>query len=342
MKALRYEGKKDMRYVDLPIPGPKEYEVRIKVKAVAICGSDLNGYKGINGLRIAPLVMGHEFSGEIDCCGEGVDGLKPGLKVTVNPNFYCGECSNCRNGKFNLCNQKIVPGTSVGGVNVAGAMAEYICVRAKNIIPLAEQVSFEEGALLEPLAVSLHGVKRGGKIQGKKIVVVGSGPIGLMAAMLAKNMGASQIINTDVLEERLRLAKLCGATDVVNLKNRQLSCIRELTAGEGADVVFDCVGNEQSVNQAAKTVKNGGKIVVIGMASEEIMFPVKKFVAHELELLGSYQYVNEMQEAMELVADHKIDLSHIMTSIVPLSDGKEAFERLCLPETNEIKIILKP
>mgnify|MGYP005759441655 CR=1 FL=1 len=342
VRALRYEGKKTVVLTEIAKPDPKEDEVRIKVKAVSICGSDVNGYKGSNSLRIAPLVMGHEFSGEIDCCGSKAKIFRPGMRVTANPNLCCGVCSNCKKGDFNLCDQKVVLGTSVGGRNIQGAMADYICVKEDNIIPLDDQLSFEEGAILEPAAVSLHGIKRGGDLEGKRISVIGAGPIGLLTIMLTKNMGVRQIISLDLVEKRLLFAKKCGASDMINLQVQNLSAVKTLTDQEGVDVVFDCVGNEKSMEQAINMVKNGGKIIVIGMAAEKINFPVKKFVAHEFQLFGSYQYKEEMEEVMALAAKKRIDLNSIITSVLPLDRGKDAFERLCSPEPEDAKIVLRP
>jgi 2-desacetyl-2-hydroxyethyl bacteriochlorophyllide A dehydrogenase len=342
MKALQYEGTRDIRLIEIPKPIPKENEVRIKIKAVSICGSDINGYKGKNSLRIAPLIMGHEFSGEIECCGNAVKKFKKGMRVAVNPNLYCGICNNCKNEEFNLCDQKVVVGTSVGGMNISGAMTEYVCVREDSVIPLDEHISFEEAAILEPAAVSLHGVKKGGNLKDKKIAVIGAGPIGLLTIMLTKSLGVKRIINTDLVEKRLSFAKQCGATDTINLQKKEISYVRELTNNKGVDIVYDCVGNEKSIEQAIEIIKNRGKIVVVGMAAEKISFPIKKFVAHEFQMLGSYQYVDEIKEVMKLSSEKKIDLNSIITSVLPLEKGKEAFENLCRLEPDDIKIVLKP
>lgn len=335
MKALQYEGAKELRLIEIPIPEPKEDEVRIKVKAVAICGSDLNGYKGVNSLRVAPLIMGHEFSGEIDCCGEKVKKLKKGVRVTVNPTLYCGECENCLKANYNLCDKKTVPGTSVGKVNVPGAMAEYICVREKNVIPLLDSITFEEAAMLEPMGVSLHGVKRAGNLKNQKVAVIGAGPIGLMAIQCICNFQAEEIVCMDLIDRRLQASLECGADRAINLKADALP-------EEKFDVVFDCVGNEKTITQAAQIVRNDGKIIVIGMAASEIHFPIKKFVANEFKMYGSYQYLDEMKEAMELLANKKIDVKKMITSVLPLEKAEDAFESLCSPETKEIKIVLKP
>lgn len=342
MKVLRYEGAYTMSYLDVPCPEPKEHEVRIKIKAVSICGSDLSGYRGINSLRVAPLIMGHEFAGVIDACGTGVTELRPGMRVTVNPSMYCGVCENCKSGNYNLCDRKTVPGTSVGGVNVDGAMAQYLCVRESSVIPLTDGISMEEASVLEPLAVSLHGVKRAGELNGKRVVVIGAGPIGPLAMQCIRDRGAASLIAMDLVDARLHTARLCGATQTLNLREQALDEVWAMTDGCGADVVYDCVGNEKSVEQATQIVRNNGKIVVIGMAAAQITFPIKRFVAHEFQMLGSYQYLDEMKEGMRLVTERKIDLAPIITSVLPLSSGAEAFASLCSASPKDVKIVLVP
>ncbi|MDO4845681.1 MAG: alcohol dehydrogenase catalytic domain-containing protein [Oscillospiraceae bacterium] len=342
MKALLYTGAYQLELREMEKPAPREDEVCIRVKAVAICGSDLSGYRGENSLRAAPLVMGHEFSGQIVECGAGVRTLQPGMRVVVNPSLFCGECENCRNGRSNLCDKKTVPGTSVGGVNTPGAMAEYICVRASSVIGIPDDVSYEDAALLEPFAVSLHGVKRGGDLRGKKTAVIGCGPIGLFALQCIRSAEAAQSIAMDIVPGRLLTARACGATDTLDLLNEPLERVWTLTHGSGADVVFDCVGNERSLRQASEIVRNGGLIVVIGMAAQEIHFPIKRFVAHEFTLTGSYQYLDEIREGILLLHSRKIDFSEIITSVIPLSEGKSAFDALTSKNPKDVKIVLRP
>lgn len=342
MKSLLYNRAFNVEIVETEKPTPKEDEVCIRVKAVSICGSDLSGYRGVNSLRIAPLVMGHEFSGEIESYGSAVSGLEPGMRVTVNPSLFCGKCDNCKRGNYNLCDQKTVPGTSVGGVNTPGAMADYLCVRASNVIPLPDDVSFEQASLLEPFAVSLHGVERAGDIKGKKTAVIGCGPIGLLAMQCIHNFEAAQLVAMDIVPRRLDVARKCGATDTLNLLEDKLDRVWDLTDGTGADVVYDCVGNERSVEQATQIVKNGGIIVIIGMAAQEINFPIKRFVAHEFTVMGSYQYIDEMKDGIRLLHEKKIDFSDIITSVMKLEDGKDAFDALTSKDPKDVKIVLCP
>lgn len=342
VKSLVLNKAFDLEVVEAEKPTPKQDEVCIRVKAVSICGSDLTGYRGINSLRVTPLVMGHEFSGEIESCGLAVSGLKPGMRVTVNPSWFCGKCDNCKQGHFNLCDSKVVPGTSVGGVNTAGAMAEYLCVPASSVIPLTDNISFEEASILEPFAVSLHGVNRAGDIKNKRTAVIGCGPIGLLAMQCIRSCEAKQLVAMDIVPQRLDVARKCGATDTLNLLEDKLESVWDLTGGMGVDIVYDCVGNERSVEQATQIVKNGGMIVIIGMAAQEIKFPIKRVVAHEFTIVGSYQYVGEMEDGIRLLQENKLDFSDIITSVMKLEDGKAAFDALTSKNPKDVKIVLCP
>lgn len=340
MKALMYLGAKDIKLVDIEKPKPKPGEVCIKIKAVSICGSDLSGYKGSNSMRVAPLVMGHEFSGDITELGEGAGQLHTGMRVTVNPNLNCGKCPNCLDGKKNLCDFRLNVGTTMKMGSYNGAMAEYVCVPEKAVIPLPDSVSYNDAAVIEPLAVSLHAAKKAGNLKGKTVVIIGAGPIGLLALQCIKSMEVKAGIVTDVIDERLETAVKCGAAAVFNSKNGAVEKIREMTGGVGVDAVLDAVGIPASVNQGIEIVRNGGTIVLIGMASETVEFEYKKVVSHEINLSGSYTYIGEMQEAVNLIAAGKISLKEIITTIAPLEKGPEIFAGLASGNPKDIKAIL--
>jgi hypothetical protein len=202
MKALVYHGPRDLRYEEVDTPKPGKGEVLVKVRAVSICGSDLSGYKGGSAMRVPPLVMGHEFSGEIAQLGEGVTGLTPGDRVGVVTNLYCGKCQDCRDGLQNVCDHRYIIGTTMKAGSYNGAMADYVVAPAEKIMPLPGHVSFNECALVEPLSISLRATKHIGKLEGKTVAVFGTGPIGLMGVMCLKAFGAKQIIAVDLLEKR--------------------------------------------------------------------------------------------------------------------------------------------
>lgn len=343
MKVLVYSGPLDIRIKEVEKPKPGPGEVCVKVKAVSICGSDLSGYRGKNAMRVAPLVMGHEFAGEIVELGENVHDVPIGMRVTVNPNVYCGKCPNCLAGRMNVCEFRRIVGTTMTRGSYDGAMAEYVCVPQMTIIPLPDNVSYEEGAVVEPLAVSLHGAKKAGNVKGQVVAVIGAGPIGLLAVQCLKALGAKTVIATDIVDDRLAMARKCGADYVFNTRNDDLKQkVTEITNGAGAAAVFDAVGIHDSLNQAIDVVANGGNVIGVGMGAPVTEFEFKKLITHEINLLGSYTYTTEMQEAVELLREGKLKVKEMITTVAPLEKGPEVFADLVSGNSHDIKVILRP
>jgi 2-desacetyl-2-hydroxyethyl bacteriochlorophyllide A dehydrogenase len=340
MKALVYYGPRDLRYVEVETPKPKKSEVLVRVKSVSICGSDLAGYKGGSAMRKPPLIMGHEFSGQIAELGEGVAGLKAGARVGVVTNLYCGHCQDCRDGLDNVCDNRFIIGTTMKAGSYNGAMADYVVAPAEKIMSLPDNVSFAECALVEPLSISLRATKHAGDLKGKTAAVFGTGPIGLMGVMCLKAFGAKRVIAIDILENRLKMALQCGATDAINSKDDVLAITRKMTDGIGIDVVFDAAGVAATVNTGIEIARNGGKLLMVGMASPTFEIEYKHAVCKELKLLGSYMYTSEMREGLQMISDGKMNVKQIITSTYPMAEGPRIFEELASGKTDDIKVIL--
>lgn len=341
MKALVFHGAEDIRYEEVETPKPKEGEVLIKVKAVSICGSDLAGFRGINPMRVPPLIMGHEFSGEVAQLGEGVTNAAVGDKVGVITNLFCGKCAACKAGLTNICDDRLIIGTTMKAGSYNGAMADYVIAPANKLFPLSGKHTFSEYALLEPLSTSLRATKLAGDLSGKTVAVIGCGPIGLLAIMCINHAGARQIIAVDMLDARLEMAKKCGASHAVNAKEDLNAFTTQLTDGAGVDVVFDAVGGESTVNLGVDIVKLGGKIVWIGLVQPQINFEYKHAVVKEITFQGVYLYVSEMEEGLQLLEDGNLDIGKIITSECPMSDGPRIFKELVSGKAQDIKVILK-
>lgn len=343
MKALVFYGAGDVRYVDVETPEPKQGEVLIRVKAVSICGSDLNGYRGKSPFRVPPLIMGHEFSGEIAKLGEGVKGINVGDRVIVETNLYCGECPNCKAGFINICENRKIIGTTMKAGSYNGAMAEYVVAPANKVIKLPDNVSFNAAALIEPLANVLHAIKHVGSLKGKEVAVYGAGPIGLLTIMSAKYFGAKRIFAMEVLDNRLEMAKECGADVVINPNREKASdVVRKMTDDAGVDVVFDAVGFAETVKDSAEMVRNGGTVVWIGLGATTVELDYKKAVARELGFKGTYMYITEMIEGLEILKSGGMDVEKIITGVYPLSEGPKVFEELASGKSKDIKVILYP
>lgn len=341
MKALVFHGTEDIRYEEVETPSPKKGEVLIKVKAVSICGSDLAGFRGGNTMRVPPLIMGHEFAGEVAVLGEGVTSAKIGDKVGVYTNLYCGYCPACKAGLPNVCENRRIIGTSMPGGSYNGAMAEYVVVPAAKLLPLSGKHTFSEYALAEPLSTGLRAVRLAGDVKGKAVAVIGCGPIGLLTILALKHFGAKTIAAMDVLDKRLDMAKQCGATDVLNAKEDFYAFTRKLTNNAGVDIVFDAVGNTKTVNLGTDLARLGGKIVWVGLAQPKIEFEYKHAVVKELTFQSVYLYITEMEEGIQLIESGDINVAQIITSERPMSEGPQIFKELISGDAKEIKVILK-
>jgi 2-desacetyl-2-hydroxyethyl bacteriochlorophyllide A dehydrogenase len=326
--------------MEVETPEPKAGEVLIKVKSVSICGSDTGGYKGGSAMRVAPLIMGHEFSGEIAKLGEGVEGLKLGDRVGVVTNLYCGKCADCEADLSNVCDNRKIIGTTMMAGPYDGAMADYVVAPSEKIMLLPDHVSFNECALAEPLAISLRATKHAGDLKGKTVAVYGTGPIGLLTIQCIKYFGADRIIAIDLVDDRLEMAKKCGATDVIHSNDDILSITRKMTDNVGIDVVFDAAGVPQTVNGGIEIVRNGGKIIWIGLAVPKFEIDYKHAVCKEITFQCSYMYTTEMVEGLEMIKTGKMDVEQIITGVYPMCEGPRLFEELASGQTKEVKVIL--
>jgi 2-desacetyl-2-hydroxyethyl bacteriochlorophyllide A dehydrogenase len=336
IKAAVWYGGKDIRIENVPLPKIKDDEVLLKVKAVSICGSDLHAYRGVSKRRVPPLVMGHEFSGEIAEVGRTVKNLSIGERVVVEPIISCGSCRLCRLGRDNICeNLQLV------GLHRSGAFSEYVSVPAKKCYTLPKMVSFEEASLVEPLAVAVHAVHLASLEKNEAIAIIGSGAIGLMILQVAKKGGAGKIVVLDTLDYRLALAKSLGATTTINVK-KEVPLQRILTDG-GVDTVFEAVGHQETVQQGLEMVRTGGKVIVIGMLEATMQLPILDITVKEIDLQGSYGYTSDdFQQALKLIAQGKVNVKPLITHLLPLDDIKKGFEILSQGAEDVIKVVLNP
>ena len=242
-------------------PTPAAGEVLLKIKNIGVCGSDIHVFHGLHPYTSYPVVQGHEVSGEIAEVGEGVTGFVPGEKVTFLPQVTCGQCYSCRNGMEHICDTLKVRGFQTGG-----AAQEYFSVPADMTVKLPEGMSLEAGALVEPVAVAVHALSRAGDVAGKKIVVLGAGPIGNLVAQVAKGLGAEGVIISDVSDFRLQKAKECGIDVTVNPQKADLNeTIITHFGPDKADIIMECVGVEATMTQAVECARKGSTIVVVGV-----------------------------------------------------------------------------
>ena len=338
MKGLVYHGDEVLKWEDVQDVSPMDGEVKIKVKAAGICGSDVHGYQGITGRRIPPMIMGHEFSGIIDEVGSGVDTLKPGDRVTAYPMDYCGTCQSCRSGKMQFCPDK----KQFGVLTVNGAFAEYLCVPEKVCYKLHDDISYNAGSMVEPLAVGFRGVEHAGEIEDQTILVVGSGTIGLMITACAKVKNPAKIIVSDLSDTRLAVAKKMGADVTINASEVDVKeAIMANTGGQGVDVSFEAVGITPACVQSLENLRSGGKAIWLGQGMKTVEIGMLDIVTRELSVSGSFTYgLEDFKSAVAMLNSGSIDPEPIISEIVPMGEGALWFEKLKRPE-ELVKVILK-
>ena len=323
MRALQLVAPSELAVVDLPQPQPGPGEVRLRVKACGICGSDLHGMDGSSGRRIPPLVMGHEASGIVDAVGEGVSAWQAGDRVTFDSTVWCGECGYCREGRVNLCDSRQVVGVACAEFRRDGAFAEYVTVPQRILHRLPDRLSFEEAAFAEPVGVALHAVRRAGQMSGTTVLVVGAGLIGLLIVQALKRAGAAKVLAVDLDEGRLTLARELGADETA-------------IGGPGlapfeVDVAMEVVGAAPTVDFAIRSVRKGGRVVLVGNLAPNVPLPLQVVVTRELDVLGSCAIAGEYPEALEAIASGSIRVRPLISAAVDLEDGIDAFAKAKAP-----------
>jgi len=343
MKALvKYKkgpGNMEVREVAEPHPGTRQ--VKIEVKATGICGSDLHIYH--DDILIAvnpPVITGHEFSGEVAEPGEGVVGWKIGDRVVSELGFeVCGNCYNCLAGFPNLCDRR----KSIG-YWYNGAFTKYVIVPAEGMHRLPDNVSFEEGALTEPLACVVHGVLELTQIAvGDTVLISGPGAIGLMTLQVAKAQGAVTIISgVSKDKDRQSVAKKMGADHLVDVEQENLlEKVFEVTDGRGVDIVFDCSGSEEAINMGLSAIRKRGQYTQLGLFGKPISIDFEKVVFKELKVTGSFgQRRWAWDRALVLMAQKKVRLSPLVSDVLPLSEWETAFA--LFEQKKGLKILLTP
>lgn len=338
MKAIVYEGPNKLNYTDVPDVSPEKGEVKLRIKACGICGSDVAGFQGLTGRRLEPMIMGHEFCGEVTECAEGVKMLKKGDLVAVYPVNFCGECEMCKKGDVHLCLNK----RSYGVLAENGAFAEYLCVPEKCCFPVASGVSPVIGSLMEPLAVAYRGVGHLGDLTGKSVFLAGTGTIGLLAMVCAKIKGASKIFVSDMDDERLQVAKDLGADIVINpSKENPRDVVFAHTNNMGCDCAIEAVGIAPTVQQVMSVLRLNGKAVWIGNNRKMIEMNMQEVVTRELTIYGSFLYgYKEFGEVVDLLNQGKLNVEPLISKTVHLDEAITYFEKLKNHEDNLIKVVV--
>lgn len=323
---------------DIEKPEIQDDEVLIKVRTTGICGSDLHLYKGTHAFRKPPVILGHEVAGEVVEIGKNVTKFKVGDRVTVEPHIGCGECEFCKKDLVNICLNKKAPGTP-GWI---GTFAEYFNAPESVVYKLNDDVPYEIGTLIEPLAVGVHAVERISVPEKDNIAILGSGTIGLLTLVAAREAGYKNIICTDTQQFNLNMAKKLGAALTINpLEEDVEEKVKSFTNGKGVDVVLVCAGAPGIVDQASSITKRRGEVGIVAMITEQIPVDTYQFVFNEINLFGAMTYeTKDFVKAAEMV-NNGLDLSDFVTQRLPFADTEEGLRILDEKKENVIKVIIE-
>lgn len=328
MKAAVFYGPgQKLRLEDVPIPEPGEGEVLIKIAACGVCHTDLHYIDhGVPTFKKPPLILGHEASGTVSDVGEGVTQVEKGGRVLVPAVLSCGACPNCRTGRENICENGIMFGN-----NVDGAYAEYMVAPAKDLFRFPETLPLEEGSIIaDAVTTPFHAVVNRGEVKaGDKVAVFGCGGVGLNLVQIANAVGAT-VVAVDILDEKLRWAKELGAAVTVNAKKEEKieKTIRKATGG-GADVAFEAVGIPEVMKKAFGSLRNGGRLIVVGYSDKDMELNAGRMMYREMEVRGSLGCRPvDYPRAIALASDGKIKIKELVTNRFPLEDIEKAFELL--------------
>jgi threonine dehydrogenase-like Zn-dependent dehydrogenase len=341
MKANVLHAGGDLRYGTLPDPTPEPNEAVVKVHACSICGSDVHAFHGKHPRLTFPRILGHEFAGEIVAVGSQLRGFRVGERVCCDIDFACGECGPCREGRGNICEK-----LRTMGFDRDGAYAEYAKVPSFNLYKLPDNVSYDQASVVQVLGISYHAVADRMKPQpGDKVAVIGAGPIGLGAALIAQSAGAEVTI-TDVLDYRLAKARELGIAHTLNAREGDIRArALDATGGHGFDKVIECVGGlqERTVTDAVNMVKRGGQITIVGTFPEnKATIPIAYIKDREIDLNFSRGNFQAFAPCLELVATGKIDPDKYISHRFPLSRAEDALKLLEARDVEAHKIVLHP
>ncbi len=327
MKAIVAHAAKDVRIEDYPDEEPGAGEVKLKLAIGGVCGSDLHYYNhgGFGIVRLKqPMILGHEVSATVTALGPGVEGLEVGQLVAVSPSRPCRTCRYCQEGLHNQCLNMRFYGSAMPFPHIQGAFRETLVADAIQCVP-ADGLTPGEAAMAEPLAVTLHATRRAGEMLGKRVLVTGCGPIGVLSILAARRAGAAEIVATDLSDFTLSVAKQAGADRIINTKQEPEALAAYSTDKGTFDALYECSGAQAALIGGIAALRPRGIIVQLGIGGD-MTLPMLAITAKELDLRGSFRFHEEFAFGVDLMRKGLIDVKPLITHFVPLNDAISAFE----------------
>jgi len=334
-EVMTAPGKIEFR--DIPIPKLGENDVLIKMMRIGVCGSDIHVYHGKHPYTDYPITQGHEVSGKIEKIGSNVKNLKTGDKVTILPQEVCNQCYSCTHGRNHICDN-----LKVMGFQTTGAGSEFFAIDTEKVIKLPENMTYEQGAMIEPCAVAVHAVSRGGDISGFNLLVLGAGPIGNLVGQAAKALGAKAVMITDLSDFRLGIAKAVGIDFTINpTKQNMTEEILDAFGPDKADLIIECVGANETIDVAIENARKGSAIILVGVFGDKPTVDLGFVQDRELRLIGTLMYqTNDYIKAIELVDNKKMILEPLMTMHFPFEDYDKAYKYIDDKKDKVMKVFI--
>lgn len=354
MKAVRIYGEKDIRVENVDIADPKDNEVQLKVKYCGICGSDLHAYLEGWGLpthphpltgKTVPIVLGHEFSGEVVKIGREVHDFHIGDQVAVEPLIACGLCENCRSGHYNFCNRAVAKDGAGNflGFSQDGGFAEYANVQEVFTHKLPNGMDPKLGALAEPTAVVYEALKKSHLREGQNVAIMGAGPIGLLMAVLAKIAGASKVYIADVSEVRLNKAQELGIKDVLNPKEVDVNEEIRKDLPNGVDIAYECAGVQQTFDTALKITKRTGILQVVALFGKPLSMNITDNVIMQgIDIITTLCYTNSFPAVLGIINNNKETFAKIVTKEIGLDQAVSQGIKTLAEDKSQVKILVSP
>jgi L-idonate 5-dehydrogenase len=345
MKAAVLHGARDLRIEPHRQPELRAGMVLLHPRRVGICGTDLHYYEhGHNATFVPdrPFILGHELTAEVAGIADDVERLKIGQRVTVNPARSCGFCSYCKNGRINLCRKLIMLGSASTTPPTDGALADFVTVRADQCHALPAEMDDGIGAMMEPLSVALHALKRAGTVSGKSVLVIGGGTIGLLVAISARAFGAVPVAVSDPVAARRHKALELGVDVALDPAARDFRDQAGALTGDGFDTIFEASGSPRALRAAFDLARPGGTMVQIGtLGGDDIPIPVNEIMVREINFVGSMRYGDMFDQAIRLVAAGRVNVQPFVNDVFALDDAVKAMQ-FAADKTLSLKVQIQP
>jgi L-iditol 2-dehydrogenase len=327
-----------IEFRQVPEPDLQPDQIMLQTKRIGVCGSDIHVYHGLHPYTGYPIVQGHEVSGLVAALGADVTGYAVGDKITFAPQVVCGECFPCQNGMYHICESLLVMGFQTNGT-----AQDYFPLLVDNVFKLPPDMSLDHAAMIEPIAVAAHAVRKGGDVQGKKVLVLGAGTIGNLTAQVAKAFGAEAVMITDISDYKLEKARACGIDFGINSANDDLFlAISNRFGPTRADLILECVGAQETITQAVNYARKGTTIVIVGVFGEKPVVDLGLVQDRELSLVGTLMYQNDDYEtAIDLVNNGKMCLDDLVTHRFKFDQYLEAYHTIEKSNGEYMKVMIE-